>query len=107
MCVCRSHFTVEICHVQVLQMSDKTVLLKGCVRLDGLACRDVFSGTDFRPMRCAHDIDINIMARITMDQWDHVAGRTSRFIIVNGLLQTGVLDNFISVSCDDFSWLKN
>ena len=41
-CECRSHFTVEICHVQVLQMSVKTVLLKGRVRQDGLACRDVF-----------------------------------------------------------------
>ena len=57
-----------------------------------------FSGKDFRPMRCAHDIDISIMARITMDQWDHVACRTSRFIIVNVLLQTGVLDTTSSVS---------
>ena len=97
-CPCKSHHTFEICHTNVVQMSVGYVILKGSIRRDGLTYRDGFAGKSFQSLRCAHDIEREVTVRVNSDQWDHVACKTSQFVIVNGLLVAGVIDTTTPIS---------
>ena len=91
-CPCAKFFTVEIQNRRVNVMSNGYVTLQGDLKTDGVCSQDNFGGQTFSFSKCAHDIDGTIHAKITMNQWTHVASKYDRFILVHAVFDNGILD---------------
>ena len=91
-CPCTRFVTVEMQNRRVEIMSNGYVTLQGELKIDGGCSQDHFGSKPFSFPRCAHDIDVHIRAKITMNQWVHVASKYDRFILVHAVFDNGVLD---------------
>ena len=91
-CSCERFHSCEILNVQVLQFSHDWVLVKGDVRQSGAIIRDDFGGKMLRSLRCPHDIDKHVQVRISSDQLELVASKSSRFIAMRAVWNDGILD---------------
>ena len=91
-CPCTKFVTVEMQNRRVEIMSNGYVTLHGELKIDGGYSQDHFGSKPFSFPRCAHDIDVHIRAKITMNQWVHVASKYDRFILVHAVFDNGVLD---------------
>ena len=63
-------------------MSHNWIMLKGEIRQDGPFSMDAFAGKPLVPLKGPHDIDKHVRICITPDQLEHVACKSSQFMVV-------------------------
>ena len=97
-CPCMQVFTVEIDQRRVQVMSNGYVLMTGRIKRDGVSSHTNFANMDFDLKRCAHDQDVQVTVKVSMNQWTHVVSKSESFIAVHAIWQDGVIDTTVKSS---------
>eukprot|EP00435_Cladocopium_sp_Y103_P014540 s2444_g3.t1 len=90
--------TCEIVHRKLRIASNDYVIVSGEIGREGSCNRDDFRHVSFASRKCAHDLDVKIEIRMTSDQWEHVACKSRRFLVVNAELKGSMLDTTSVIS---------
>ena len=60
-------------------------------------------GVNLGPKRCAHDLDSKVVLKITSDQWQHVACKSSQLVVMEGVVRDEIIDTTHEIWCDGMS----